>query len=68
AILAEGDDTYVWVVDPNTMKISKQQVNAQADAGDFVTVTEGLRGGELIVAAGVTFFHDGMIVRRWDPE
>lgn len=68
AILAEGDDTYVWVVDPNTMKISKQQVTAQSDAGDFVTVTEGLRGGELIVAAGVSFFHDGMIVRRWDPE
>ncbi|GAB5457870.1 MAG: efflux RND transporter periplasmic adaptor subunit [Henriciella sp.] len=68
AILAEGEDTFIWVVDPSTMKIAKRDVTIQSDAGDYVTVTEGLAGGETIVAAGVSFFHDGMTVRRWVPE
>lgn len=68
AILAEGDDTFIWVVDPGTMKISKRDVKVQSDAGEYVTVTQGLSGDETIVAAGVSFFHDGMTVRRWVPE
>ena len=68
AILAEGDETFIWLVDETTMKISKRRVTAQSDAGDYVTVTDGLDGGETIVAAGVSFFHDGMTVRRWVPE
>lgn len=68
AILAEGDDVFVWVVDAQTMKISKQKVTAESDAGDYVTVTEGLSGDETIIGAGVSFFHDGMTVRRWVPE
>ena len=68
AILAEGDETFIWLVDETTMKISKRRVTAQSDAGDYVTVTDGLEGGETIVAAGVSFFHDGMTVRRWVPE
>lgn len=68
SILAEGNDTFVWIVDSKTMKISKRKVTAESDAGDYVTVTEGLSGGELIVAAGASFFHDGMTVRQWEPE
>ena len=68
AILAEGDERFVWVVDRATMKISKREVSAESDAGDYVTVTEGLIGDELVVAAGVSFFHEGMTVRRWVPE
>ena len=68
AILAEGDDVFVWVVDAQTMKISKRQVTAESDAGDYVTVTKGLSGDETIIGAGVSFFHDGMTVRRWVPE
>lgn len=68
AVLAEGDDTFVWVVDEASMKISKRKVTAQSDAGDSVTVTAGLNGDETIISAGVSFFHDGMTVRRWVPE
>ncbi|MEO1660979.1 MAG: efflux RND transporter periplasmic adaptor subunit [Pseudomonadota bacterium] len=68
AILAEGDETFVWIVDLASMKISKRDVAVESDAGEYVTVTEGLLGGETIVAAGVSFFHDGMTVRRWAPE
>lgn len=68
AILAEGDDTYIWIVDQESMIISKRKVAVSSDAGDYVTVTEGLTGDETIIAAGVSFFHDGMKVRRWVPE
>lgn len=68
AILAEGDDTFVWVVDMETMTISKRQVTVRSDVSDYVTVTAGLDGNETLIAAGVSFFHDGMTVRRWVPE
>ena len=68
SILAEGDATFIWVVDPATMIISKRDVIVQSDAGEYVTVTEGLTGDETIIAAGVSFFHDGMTIRRWVPE
>ncbi|MEM9055533.1 MAG: efflux RND transporter periplasmic adaptor subunit [Pseudomonadota bacterium] len=68
AILAEGDDTFVWVVDMATMKISKQQVTVHSNVQDYVTVTAGLDGNETLIGAGVSFFHDGMTVRRWVPE
>lgn len=68
AVLAEGGETFVWVVDLETMKISKREVTAQSGTAEHVTVTEGLTGDETIVGAGVSFFHDGMMVRRWVPE
>lgn len=68
AVLAEGDELFVWVVDLETMTIAKRPIVAQSDAGTYMTVTEGLSGGETIIGAGVSFFHDGMTVRRWVPE
>jgi RND family efflux transporter MFP subunit len=68
AVLAEGDELFVWVVDLEAMTIAKRPIVAQSDAGTYMTVTEGLSGGETIIGAGVSFFHDGMTVRRWVPE
>ncbi|NKB43014.1 MAG: efflux RND transporter periplasmic adaptor subunit [Alphaproteobacteria bacterium] len=68
SILAEGEETFVWVVDSETMKISKRKVIVKTGASDDVTVTNGLEGGETLVSAGVSFFHNGMTVRRWTPE
>ncbi|MEO0983010.1 MAG: efflux RND transporter periplasmic adaptor subunit [Pseudomonadota bacterium] len=68
AVLAEGDDTFVWVVDPSEMSLAKRRVDVTSDAAEQVTVLSGLSGGETIVAAGVSFFHEGMVVRAWTPE
>ncbi len=68
AILAEGEETFVWVVDPDTYKISKRKVRLGAESVEEVTVTEGLEGGELVIAAGVSFFSDGATVRAWQPR
>ena len=68
AILAEGGQTYVWVVDPETFKISKQRVTVGSEGTQDVTVTDGLQGGETVISAGVTFFNEGMTVRPWQPR
>lgn len=67
AILAEGDARFVWLVDDNS-KVSKQPITLSSDFGEFVTVVDGLEGGETIVAAGVSFVHEGMEVRPWAPS
>lgn len=68
AILAEGTQTYVWLVNTDTMTISKHPVMVQSGVGDQVIVVDGLQGGETIISAGVAFFHDGMRVSAWQPE
>ena len=67
AILAEGDQRFVWLVDGDS-KVSKQPITLSSDFGEFVTVVDGLEGGETIVAAGVSFVHEGMEVRPWIPS
>ncbi len=68
AILAEGENTYVWVVDSSDMSIGKRLVQVETVPGESIRVIDGLEDGETIVAAGVSFFHEGMKVRAWTPE
>ncbi|MEM7079318.1 MAG: efflux RND transporter periplasmic adaptor subunit [Pseudomonadota bacterium] len=67
AILAEGDARYVWLVD-DEMRLHKRSVVLGADVAETVTVTDGLEGGETVVAAGVSFLYEGMTVRAWTPR
>lgn len=67
SILAEGEARYVWVVDEG-MQLRKTAVEVSSDLDETVTVTAGLNGGETIVAAGVSFLHEGMTVRPWTEE
>jgi len=68
AILAEGGKTYVWTVDPDSFRITKQPVTVSAEGDVTVTVTDGLVGGETVIAGGVTFFNEGTVVRPWQPR
>ncbi len=68
AILSEGVDLYVFVINPSDMSISKRAVVVEAGDGPSVIVTSGLQDGDQIVSAGVSFLHDGMTIRPWTPE
>lgn len=68
AILAEGDDRFVWVVAAADGALSKRAVSVSNAAGDNVVVTSGLTGDEQIVSSGVSFLNEGMKVRPWRPE
>ena len=60
AILSEAEARYVWVVDPDSMTVSKREVVLGDGAGETLPVERGLAAGEIIVAAGVSYLHEGM--------
>ncbi|MCI5044390.1 MAG: efflux RND transporter periplasmic adaptor subunit [Aquisalinus sp.] len=68
SILAEGDNLFVWVVDPSDQSLIKTAVTIGDGAGDQIVVTSGLTSGQQIVAAGVSFLNEGMRVTPWTPE
>lgn len=69
AVLAEGDDLYVWRVDQSTMQISKAPITrGMGMVGQHVIATSGVSAGDVIVATGGSFMHDGMTVRAWQPK
>ena len=67
AILSEAHTRYVWVVDSDTMTVSKREVVLGDGVGETLPVERGLAAGETIVAAGVSYLHEGMQVRRYQP-
>jgi RND family efflux transporter MFP subunit len=72
AIAVVGDpegDAYVWVVDPSAMTVSKRPVRLGSLTGtESVIVESGLRGGEVLVVAGLRTLSEGMEVSLWKPE
>jgi RND family efflux transporter MFP subunit len=54
----------VWVLDPDTMLVSSREVTIGRMSGDRIQITEGLSGGEEIVAVGVPYLAEGMRVSR----
>ena len=67
AVFSEGGAEYVWVVDTGSMTVARRVVEVGEGVGETLSVLDGLEGGETIVAAGVSFLHEGMRVRRYEP-
>ena len=65
AIASDGTSAYVWVVDKETMTVSRRDITVADGIGEFATVTEGLSAGDTIVTAGASFLTEGMQVRPW---
>ncbi|MEO8040851.1 MAG: efflux RND transporter periplasmic adaptor subunit, partial [Betaproteobacteria bacterium] len=53
ALFQKGDDAAVWIVDPKTNQVSLRPVKVARYGDDFVSLSEGLAGGEVVVRAGV---------------
>ncbi|MFW2440678.1 MAG: efflux RND transporter periplasmic adaptor subunit [Arenicellales bacterium] len=68
AIVSDGDVKYVWVVDQNTMTLSRREVTVADGIGESAVVTEGLSPGDTIATAGASFLADGMQVRPWSEK
>ncbi len=63
----QGDSSLnprVWILDPQTMTVSGREVAIGRMSGDMVEVTDGLAGGEEIVAVGAPYLAQGMKVSR----
>ena len=66
AVVAEGEEKFVWLVDPETNAIARAPIETGMGMSENeVIVTKGLENGNLIVAAGGAYMHEGMIVRAW---
>lgn len=69
SIVAEGGQTFVWLVDTETMTVSRQAITVDEGnegIGEGIGVTNGLSPGDIIVGAGSAFLHEGMQVRRFE--
>jgi RND family efflux transporter MFP subunit len=63
AVLADSQkEPYVWVVDPESMAVSKLLVKVGPITGDRIVVTEGIEGGQAVAMSGVHLLKEGTIV------
>jgi membrane fusion protein, multidrug efflux system len=63
ALLQEGGSTRVFVVDPQSLKVSLRDIEVAPDNDDRWIVRAGLKPGERVVTAGVHRLKDGQVVR-----
>ena len=67
AIFSDGENNYVWVVDKETMTVSKRSVKIGQGVGQTVIASEGLGVDDTIVGAGAAYLSEGIQVRAWQP-
>ena len=66
AVFAEGDERFVWVVDKETMKVSKRTIELGESIGETLIVQSGLEVGETIVGAGASYLFEGLEIRPYE--
>jgi RND family efflux transporter MFP subunit len=62
----EAGEPGVWVVDLDTMKVSRRPIETGDLRDDRIAVTSGLAAGDTIVIAGVRLLTEGMEVREME--
>lgn len=60
----ESGDSFVWVVDPATMTVSRRPVELGGLADDSVQIRSGVGEGDWIAVSGVTQLREAMKVSR----
>ena len=63
AILNEGDKNFVWRFENGKVKKIPVTLGAIHNDSTIEVISEGLKGGDVIVTAGVNFLHEGQNVR-----
>jgi RND family efflux transporter MFP subunit len=65
---AEANQGYAFVYDPQTSTVKKTPVRSRGTADKKVIIEEGLKAGDIIAVAGVSFLADGMQVKLMQKE
>jgi RND family efflux transporter MFP subunit len=63
ALVRQGAQTAVWVVDPKTETVSLRTIDVASHDANRVIVASGLASGDVVVTAGVQALHSGQKVR-----
>jgi RND family efflux transporter MFP subunit len=64
----ETSQRYVWRVDPESMRVSRQAVSVGQLTEGGIEVVSGVEPGQQVIAAGVNFVKEGQKVKRWERE
>lgn len=65
SVVTEGDQHFVWLVDTDTMTVSKRPIRLEPSIGEMLVVSQGLAPGDTIVGAGASYLFEGMTIRRY---
>lgn len=63
SIQSDTSGTFVWLVNTETMQVSRREITIKPEIGEFVKVTSGLNQNETIVGAGAAYLNEGMTIR-----
>ncbi len=64
AVAAAPDGSaYVWLMDPDSKTVSKQDVTLGNARGDMIEVASGLTDGDIVITAGLNKLQVGMTIR-----
>jgi len=63
AFADEHSKSFVWVVDTETMTVSRREVEIGDMTGESIRIRKGVKAGEMIVTAGVNHLLEGMKIR-----
>jgi RND family efflux transporter MFP subunit len=65
AIAQRGDTTkgFVFIYDDKTSTVKKTQIQSASARGNDVVITEGVKTGDIVAVAGVSFLEDGQEVK-----
>jgi RND family efflux transporter MFP subunit len=65
---AETNETYVWIVDEQSMTVKQRKVGTDRLTDHGIMVTDGLQTGEMIATAGVHYLIEGQQVKILQEE
>nr|MDJ0879260.1 efflux RND transporter periplasmic adaptor subunit [Halieaceae bacterium] len=64
----EATGSFVWVIDPDAMTVSRRAVTVEALSEGGIKVMDGLSIGEWIAIAGVNYLREGQEIRILESE
>lgn len=68
AIMTEGGKRFVWAVKGRERTLERRDVSVAEGVGEMLTVTDGLKVGDTIVATGGDYLQAGDTVRPWQTD
>jgi RND family efflux transporter MFP subunit len=70
AIAQRGDTTkgFVYIYDSQTSTVKKTQIESGSVRGNDVVITGGIKKGDIIAVAGVSFLEDGQEVKLMEQQ
>ena len=66
AVIADAKgNKFVWVINPDTMQVSKRQITTNALVGNDIIVTSGLKAKEMVAVSGANYLIPDQKVKKY---